>query len=779
MRKKRALSIWLTIAMIIGLIFNFAPMNTLSTYAASSVNLASNKPAVDSSHEAVFTPNGAFDGNRDTRWSSLFSDPQWIYVDLEANYNVNGVKLDWEAASAKSYKIQVSTDAENWMDVYSNTNGVGGVENITFTPAIGRYVRMYGTTRNTEYGYSLLEFEVYGSVPMQQAAAPIISPSTGSYSVPQTVTITTATSRATIKYTTDGTTPTAASNTYTGVINVDATATIKAIATAAEMSDSDVVTAVYTINLPSDNGNSIPGRIEAESYDAMLNVQTEICSEGGQNVGYIDTGDYMEYNVTVPTAGVYTVQYRVSSPSATGQIQLKNGDTILSTTTLPNTGGWQTWKTVQSAVNLSAGNQKLRLYASSGGFNINWIAFLVGSPTPQVATPTFTPAGGTYAIAQDVTILCATSGATIKYTTDGSIPTVSSQTYTAPIHIPSTTSVKAIAMKTGMLNSELSSTAYKISSNKGVMDFVIQNGTRGNFSDDQIYWGVLGLNSDNKLCYLDGDGNLIPTTTALNDASGHLTKNGQNYANIYHKLSELPTVSTPAISSGRMFLSIGSPCYIKVMDNGYAGPDINNITDPNNDVYWDFIEFTLDASGYHGNTTRVDAFTFPITHRLICNDGYDRTVGETETRAQLFTEYKNEVPTEFKTLIQEPYRIVAPCKGGFKEGGIYANYFDDYVNKYWHETTAKPTTQDILLGIGGASDPKICADLNRGVYMNPEYTNSPENFYKITPSNFYAKFWHDHSIDGLSYGFCYDDVHSYAAYLEHNDPTALIINVGW
>ena len=125
---------------------------------------------------------------------------------------------------------------------------------------------------------------------------------------------------------------------------------------------------------------------------------------------------------------------------------------------------------------------------------------------------------------------------------------------------------------------------------------------------------------------------------ALNDAAGHLTKNGVNYANIYHKISEVPLVSTPAISSGRMFLSVGSPMYIKVYNNGYAGPDINNSTDPNNDIYWDFIEFTLDAGGYHGNTTRVDAFGFPITHRLITSDGYDRTVGK-QKPVQLYSQH--------------------------------------------------------------------------------------------------------------------------------------------
>ena len=630
-------------------------------------------------------------------------------------------------------------------------------------------------------GWNLNWINITSATPVQQAATPTFTPAAGTYASAQNVTLATTTAGATIKYTTDGSTPTASSPTYTGPINVSASTTIKAIATKAGMTDSPVAAAAYTIQTPGTTGKSIPGKIEAESYDAMSGVATEQSSEGGLNVGWIETGDSMSYNVNVAASGAYTVQFRVASPNAGGQIQLRNGAAVLATVAVPNTGGWQTWTTVTAAsgVNLTAGAQTLTVYASAGGFNLNWLQFSSGAPAPKVASPTFSPAGGTYAAAQTVTLATATAGAVIKYTTDGSTPTAASPTYAGPITVASTTSVKAIAIKAGMADSDLVSTAYKISKGGGVMDFQIKNGTRGNFADNQIYWAVLGLDSNNKLCYLDASGNLIPTTTALNDAPGHLTKNGNNYANIYHKLSEVPIVSTPAISSGRMFLSIGSPMYIKVYNDGYAGPDVNNPTDPNNDLYWDFVEFTLDAGGYHGNTTRVDAFGFPVTHRLITKDGYDRTVGETETRDALFAAYLNEVPAEFKTLVQAPYRILAPAKGGFKAGGPYANYFDNYVNQVWSEPGPKPTTQDILLGIGAASDPQLCAALNRGVYPNRAQWTDTSSYYQITPSNYYSKFWHDHSIDGLSYGFCYDDVYNQAAYLERNDPLALIVTVGW
>lgn len=447
---------------------------------------------------------------------------------------------------------------------------------------------------------------------------------------------------------------------------------------------------------------------------------------------------------------------------------------------------------------VAAGNVINYFFTYNNGtpaYDTPWFTYTVGSSGGTVATPTFNPSGGTYTTAQNVTISCATSGATIRYTTDGSTPTATSPQYTAPISVTSTKTIKAIAIKSGMTNSAIATAAYTISTGgsagsiysipassipaptgSGVMTVKVMNGTNGAYADNQIYWGVIGINpATGKWCYLDLNGNLVPISLALNDAPGHLTKNGVNYANIYHTVSQTSWVSLPRITSGRMFLSVGTPCYIKTYDNGFAGPDINNPTDPNANVYFDFVEFTVDATGYHGNTTRVDQFGFPVQHRLVNKAGnYDRTVGEleSETRSGLFTKYQNEVPTEFKSLgtLQAPYRIVCPISGPFKAGGAYSNYFAGY---------SSISTQDILLGIGGASNPEICAAINRHVYTDTANWNNPAAYYKAAPANYYAKFWHDHSIDRLAYGFCYDDVNTQAAYLEVGDPKGLIIRVGW
>jgi hypothetical protein len=128
----------------------------------STANLALGRPAVASTSYSGYPASNVTDGNASSRWSSQFSDNEWIYVDLGSVYTISRVVLRWEAAYGRGYKLQVSSDASTWTDVYSTTAGDGGVDDIALSaPASGRYVRMLGTQRGTPWGYSLFEFEVY------------------------------------------------------------------------------------------------------------------------------------------------------------------------------------------------------------------------------------------------------------------------------------------------------------------------------------------------------------------------------------------------------------------------------------------------------------------------------------------------------------------------------------------------------------------------------------------------------------------------------------------
>jgi hypothetical protein len=128
-----------------------------------AANLALNKTATASSTENAGTPAAdAVDGNSGTRWSSAFSDPQWLEVDLGSSQAICQVTLNWETAYATAFQIQTSADGTNWTTSYSTTTGTGGTQTLSVT-GTGRYVRMYGTARATQYGYSLWEFSVYGT----------------------------------------------------------------------------------------------------------------------------------------------------------------------------------------------------------------------------------------------------------------------------------------------------------------------------------------------------------------------------------------------------------------------------------------------------------------------------------------------------------------------------------------------------------------------------------------------------------------------------------------
>ncbi|MEU9004496.1 discoidin domain-containing protein [Streptomyces sp. NPDC048551] len=130
---------------------------------ATPALLSQGKPVTASSVEGAGTPAGAaVDGDNGTRWSSQFADPQWIQVDLGAPAQLSQVVLRWETAAAKAYRVELSTDGSAWTTAYSTANATGGTVTHDIT-GTARYVRVYGTQRTTGYGYSLWEFQVYGT----------------------------------------------------------------------------------------------------------------------------------------------------------------------------------------------------------------------------------------------------------------------------------------------------------------------------------------------------------------------------------------------------------------------------------------------------------------------------------------------------------------------------------------------------------------------------------------------------------------------------------------
>lgn len=135
--------------------------DTLAVIAAPPVNLALHRTVFVSSIEASgLEGEKAVDGFSGTRWSSQFSDPQYITVDLGQPQSIGSITLNWESAYGKAYEIRVSDDNALWQTVHNENNSDGGIDRININ-ANARYIQMYGLVRGTEWGYSLYEFEIY------------------------------------------------------------------------------------------------------------------------------------------------------------------------------------------------------------------------------------------------------------------------------------------------------------------------------------------------------------------------------------------------------------------------------------------------------------------------------------------------------------------------------------------------------------------------------------------------------------------------------------------
>jgi hypothetical protein len=368
--------------------------------------------------------------------------------------------------------------------------------------------------------------------------------------------------------------------------------------------------------------------------------------------------------------------------------------------------------------------------------------------------------------------------------------------------------------------------------------FKMVNRTRGAWPDSQVYWAIIGRDpATGQFVHVDAGGALVPMSLADN---GALWKNGQAYSNYFRTIAQSRKVTIPEIDSARLYLSVGGPMYLQVNVDGagnigYAGPNIENPSDPNIDVTFDFVEMAIDGAGFHGNTTRVDQFGFPVLLRLQGDGGYDRTVGEGETRAALFSEFGTGVPAEFRGLAQgpyAPYRIIAPAHASFRIDQPNGHYLDAYVAAMWAKyatqdlkftdaqgtftghvvngafvftdglgnyTIARaPTTPETLLGNGVLNDPtgqtpgsagwdkqlqiqaQVCAALNRHVFDDPDHWADARVYYPAgQAANWYASFWHAHAKKKLAYGFAYDDVAGWSSSLATAAPTVATVTVGW
>lgn len=150
---------------------------TAGSGGSSLLNLSTAVATASSVETAGFEAPKAIDGSMTTRWSSLFSDPQWIVIDLGSTKNITRVTLFWESAFGKNYLLQTSPDNSTWTTILTVTNGNGATDDLTGLSGTGQFLRIFGTARGTQWGYSLFEIQIYGSSPPPPVDAGVDAPS--------------------------------------------------------------------------------------------------------------------------------------------------------------------------------------------------------------------------------------------------------------------------------------------------------------------------------------------------------------------------------------------------------------------------------------------------------------------------------------------------------------------------------------------------------------------------------------------------------------------------
>ena len=339
---------------------------------------------------------------------------------------------------------------------------------------------------NDELTFTATEDAAYiaNFVVMGQVSAPTFTPAAGEFdseNIPE-ITISCATAGATIYYTTDGTTPTATSTVYSTPINITGTTTVKAVAMATDMIPSEVTEATYTINqvynvniaTPIDNGTVTADPVKGiEGTEITLTATPATGYHFGQwnvvdanNTPVTVTGNIFEMpasDVTVSTIfwiDTLNITATVNPANAglvegTGEFEYGSNATLVAT---PNEGFLFSNWTLNGDVVSSNNIYDIIYIEEDAAYVANFVAM------DTVATPTFAPEAGTYTSEElsEVTISCATDGATIYYTTDGTTPTEASTVYNAPVSVTGTTTIKAIATAANMIQSKVGEATYTI-----------------------------------------------------------------------------------------------------------------------------------------------------------------------------------------------------------------------------------------------------------------------------------------------------------------------------
>jgi len=456
-----------------------------------------------------------------------------------------------------------------------STPTVQATTNVPVSPPVsGRYIVLaftgvYAVRQADGIDFAQATLYTYGAG-NGPCAAPTFTPAAGTYGSAQTVTISSTTGGASIRYTTDGTTPTETTGTlYTGPVTISSSCTLKAMAYATGYTDSPVTSGTYSILGPAPvtvlscnffrhnlNGNQTgwwspglnstvlalfngnPGHLDTCMGDSggdpslfvldlgaaasvgqvtVLNADLSVYADRAnqQPTGvtvYVTNTDLSTQPITYNADGSFSVP-GAATPAATGSLTLST-PTVQATTNVPVSPPVSGRYVVLAFTGVYAVRQ------ADGIDFAQATLYTYGTGNGPCTAPTFTPAAGTYGSAQNVTISTTTGGASIRYTTDGTTPTETTGTlYTGPVTISSSCTLKAMAYATGYSDSSVTSGAYTISGVLAVAPVTVQscNFFRHQLNGNQTGWWSPGLNSVVLALFNGNPGHL---DTCMGDSGG-------------------------------------------------------------------------------------------------------------------------------------------------------------------------------------------------------------------------------------------------------------------
>jgi len=802
--------------------------------------------------------NNAVDGNLNSRWSSNFADNAWMTVNLGSRQTFNEVVLRWQNAFGKQYLIQVSNDNATWTTVFTQNSGQGGDEYLTFAPQTAQYVRMQGVQRNTQYGYSLFEFEVYNTATAPSFTLTAAASANGTITPAGTDTVLQGSD---VTYTF-----TPAAGFAVGGVTVDGqvvgmpTSYAFQDVTANHSLSVTFVPAAAAVDLALKKSTHQSGdQNVGATGDATDGLSSLNAVDGSQNSRWssdFDDNAWMTVDLGAPTAFNQAVIFWENAFGKQYLIQSSPDNATWTTifTQSAGKGGVETLSlplTTARYVRLQGVQRNTQFGYSIFEFQL----FNTGNgSTAQPPVITGQPQSQTVSAGQSAVFSVAASGDgpfTYQWLKSGNpISGATASSYSTPATATTdsgaTFSVKvtdANGLTTTSQAATLTVTAalpYQVF--PGMIGVELKNNTNTAYTDDQIYVAVLGNNpADGNPAWVQANGTITDMAVADNTASNHLTgPDGQSYPNYFFTIAQAKNLLLlPKMDGGRIYIALGSPLFMKVNPAGANGkvglaqPNPQNGTDPNNNIYFDWYEFTYNGTGQgviNVNTTQVDEFGMPMTLDVYANNAtFHQQVGINESRAAIYAEYLAETPAEFHQDAQSQFRIFAPAKGTFGAGQPNAAYFDNTIAQIWTQyaiqplnitmsgnsyvgtiqsgqlvfnqvdpTTGavvngpyainRPTTQDILFcngsmanggGVVAALEAQVCAAFNRAVMGNAAQWAVPADFYQASVQNWYAMFWHKHSINNLAYGFSFDDVNGQSTLITTGLPEHMVLGIGF